>query len=310
MQYAIFLEKLKRKYSYSEKLSRALDKIFPVLVSYYGREHFEYIKEAFNNTKIIECNSYQTIPILLEQLLPDEKISSDASLGGIYVSSPKIMYHPIVSSYIVPKISRYIILSHTYNLDAISGLSILTEQLCRLVRSYSKEYNLSLDTLTCRSGISKKTYKLQNKNDKITNTLVKDEHHGLEEGFVSYDTEKIVSMIVNDKYHHFSCEFEKKMAYILYETLDFKKNILDSVFTKDFYSFISTFDVQEGLFFQLSSLIDQAYELEQKSLNVGTTKEEKIIIKEQMSEISSKVVENLTIYLEERKKEPSKNLGS
>lgn len=310
MQYTIFIEELKRKFSYSDKLVRTLDKIFPMLVSYYGKEHLESIKEALSNTKIIECNSYQTVPIALKEVLPDGNISCDASSGGIYASSPKIVYYPVISSYVIPKVSRYIILSHTYNLDAISGLSFLTEQLCRLVRSYNNEYQLNGDHLLVNNGICRKNYLLKQESYGVTSNLVKTENFGLEEGFVSYDTENIVSMIVNDNYHHFSCEFGKKIASIIYKNLKLKDIVLSSLFSKDIDMLTSTYDVMDGLFSNLSALVDQGYELEQKSLRMDITRQEKIELRKELSLIIDMIAQNMSFYLKSIKKETPKNLGS
>ena len=45
-----FFDKLKNKYNYNEKTLKALAKIIPCLISYYGEEYEYIILEAILNT--------------------------------------------------------------------------------------------------------------------------------------------------------------------------------------------------------------------------------------------------------------------
>jgi len=309
MQNKIFLEKLQQQYSYSEKLMHALEKIFPILVSYYGKEHQEMIERALYHTRIVECNSYQTIALVLKDLLPSFTFSFDPSVGGVYVSYPSIAYSSVVSSYIISNVSRLIVLSHTYNLDAISGLSILTEQLCRLIRSFPFEYRLAGNELLQKSGICCSKYLLEQKNDQVVSVLVSKDHCGFEEGCVSYDTERIVSLLVKDTYHHFSAEFEKKIAFVFYDYLRFEKILLASLFSPDFTVFFEQY--HSGSFSKLSSMIDQAWSLEKEGLQMNVSKDEKMEINQKLLVLSDRIVQNISFYLEtQKKRNASKNLVS
>ena len=62
-----YIEQLKIKYNYDDKTINALTKIIPALIDYYGIEYEDTILKAINDTKIICCNSYQTISKIKEE---------------------------------------------------------------------------------------------------------------------------------------------------------------------------------------------------------------------------------------------------
>lgn len=202
-----YFDKLKDKYNYDEKTIRALAKIIPNLIEYYGEENEELILKAILDTKIIPCNSYQTINKIATEnkltLITGAPQMEDIDLKrneGAYISSVEISYNEITNSYNIDKINRVIATSHTFNYDSPKGLEVLTYALCKLVKSYQDEYQIDENILKKRYGICEEIYQIVNDNNKIYLENKEDKNKGLEEGFTLYDTERIVSLTLADDY--------------------------------------------------------------------------------------------------------------
>ena len=89
-----YIEQLKIKYNYDDKTINALTKIIPALIDYYGIEYEDTILKAINDTKIICCNSYQTISKIKEEEKLTPKIGNtqlkDIESEGSYISNIEI----------------------------------------------------------------------------------------------------------------------------------------------------------------------------------------------------------------------------
>ena len=233
-----FLNKLKEKYNYTDKIINALAKIIPSLLQFYGEEHSEIILEAIFNCEIIPCNSYQTISKIKREKeltkFTGEHLIGDIDLKraeGVYISSPKISYDEINNSYNIDKISRVIVTSHTYNYDSPKGLEVLTYALCKLVKSYYNEYKLEENEIIKRYGISYEKRKIVKDGPNIYLDLFKESGKSLEEGFTIYDAEQIVSMILLDNY-----EFhDYKTVYAIATILKNKFNLHDEINNCEIY---------------------------------------------------------------------------
>lgn len=227
-----FLEKLKEKYKYNDKTIKALSKIIPSMIRYYGEDYEDIILDAIFNCKIIPCNSHQTISNVLKEKKLTKMIGTspvsdiDIKRGeSVYVPNIKISYDETNNSYEIDEINRIIVTSHTFNYDSLKGLEVLTYALCRLVKSYKNEFTIDENYITIRSGISFEKRKIIYDNETIFLNFEEDYAKGLEEGFNLYDTEAIVSSIYEDSYKCYDFDSIYTVALILKSKYDLKKEI-------------------------------------------------------------------------------------
>ena len=226
-----FLDKLREKYNYSDKIINALAKIIPNMTEYYGAEHEITIFDAILNCEIIPCTSKQTI----SKVLKERKLTNlvgDSFLGDIdkkraesvYCPNVEIIYNEEKNIFEINKIDRVIVTSHTFNYDSPKGLEVLTHALCHLVKSYKNEFTIDENVLTIKSGISYEKRKIK-KEDEIYLEFIEDYGKGLEEGFNIFDTENIVSMVLGDTYKCYDFDAVYTIAKILKE----KFKLLDEI---------------------------------------------------------------------------------
>lgn len=233
-----FLDKIKDKYNYNEKIVNALAKIIPSLLQFYGYEHSEVILEAIFNCEIIPCNSYQTISKIKKEKelskFTGETLIGDIDLKraeGVYISSPKVSYSEIENTFNIDDISRVIVTSHTYNYDSPKGLEVLTYAICKLVKSYFNEYVIEENKIIKRYGISIEERMILKEENDIYLDFIKETGKALEEGFTIYDAEQIVSMILMDNY-----EFhDYKTVYAIASILKHKFNLYDEINNCEIY---------------------------------------------------------------------------
>lgn len=228
-----FFDKLREKYNYNEKTLKALDKIIPCIISYYGGEYEDIIFEAILNTEIINCSSKQTISkVLHERKLT--KCTGESNLGNIdlkraesvYAPNIEIVYNEKINTYEIAKCDRVIVTSHTFNYDSPKGLEVLTHALCHLVKSYNEEFTINENMITIRNGLSYETMKIKYGNE-ITLEVIESFGKGLEEGFNIFDTEIIVSKVLGDNYKCYDYDSVFTIAFILKNKYDLLKDIND-----------------------------------------------------------------------------------
>ena len=238
-----FFDELKNKYNYSEKTLKALAKIIPCIISYYGEEYEYIILEAILNTEIINCNSKQTISKVLNERNLTKKIG-DSYLGNIdlkraesiYMPNVKIVYNENINSYEIDKIDRIIATSHTFNYDSPKGLEVLTHAICHLVKSYKDEITINENMITIRNGLSYEERKIKY-GDEITLEFNNEFGKGLEEGFNIFDTEMIVSMVLGDTYKCYDYDSIYTIAVVLKEKYNLIKEINYSEMSGDIEEF-------------------------------------------------------------------------
>ena len=297
-----FLNDLKDKFLYDDKLINALSKIIPNIILYYGDFVIPVLEKALLECEIIVCDSYKTISMVLRNLQLT-KINVDNSLikedlltiSGIYISNPIIAYDNVLNNYVIKKVERYIILSHTYNLDSARGLASLTKEICKLIKSYNLEYEINNNILTERIGLGKKIYEICN-HENITLNLIDDNNIGLAEGINSYDEQEILKLILSDNYETFDYQNTKNIALCLKDRLHLKQIIEEAEIEGDIKSFIYYYEGESNLFSELSLLADNSAELENKKNNYNITKEELNAINKEIKYLITLLVDNLISY--------------
>lgn len=298
-----FLNTLKMKYNYSDKLITALDKIIPKLIVFYGHEYEAIIKKAISTTRIIECTPMQPISSILpvlkltkqnkEKALIKENLKTSPS---IYIADPVIIYDELLNSYIIKDVKRYIILAHFHNLDSPRGLATLTHELSKLIRSYQNEFKISSDILIEKTGLKISTKKILKDQDDITLDLEKEQNVGLEIGVNSYEEEQITSLVINDKYETFDTKIPKKVAFILYERLGLKQDIIKQSLTGT-NEFQERYNIKPDLLKELSELVDDTVKQEEQNSDINITKEEKNQIEEELNKINRQIGDNIIFYI-------------
>lgn len=228
---SMYLEKLKNKYKYDDKVINALSKIIPSMILYYGKDYEEVILNAIFDCEIILCNSHQTISkVLNERKLTKCVFTSDISdidlkcAESVYVPNVKLSYNENNNSYEIDKIDRIIVTSHTYNYDSLKGLEVLSHALCHLVKSYNNEFIIDENIVTVKNGISYEIRKIVYDKE-IYMELLEEKAKGLEEGLNLYDTEKVVSAIYNDNYKSYDFNSIYTVALLLKEKYGLKDEI-------------------------------------------------------------------------------------
>ena len=244
-----YLNKLKTKYNYNDKVMRALTKIIPNMIEYYGSEYETLILSALNDCEIIPCGIKETISKIKKENSLSTKlgVSDLASIEikgseAAYISDVKIIYNEDENKYLIKDIRRVIATSHTYNYDSPKGIEVLTYALCKLVKSYQDEFVIDENVITKRTGIELEKRHIVMDDDQIYLKLLSHEGHGLEEGFNIYDTSNIVSLVLKDKYRCYDYDSIYGIARILKEKFNFKDMINRAELTGDIGELKSKYD--------------------------------------------------------------------
>lgn len=218
----LFLSKLQKKYNYDEKTIKALARTIPNIITYFGEDLEDIILEAIYNCQIIPCNSHQTI----SKIEKESKLTKNINYIGIdnfeikknecaYLSNIEVSYNEFTNTFNIDKISRIIATSHTYNYDSPKGLEVLTYALCKLVKSYKNEYTIEENKLIKRSGISTEINRIIKDKEDIYLETIEEKFKGLEEGLTIFDTEQIVSLILDAPYKCYDYDSIHVVAQIL-----------------------------------------------------------------------------------------------
>lgn len=300
MHIDLFLDELKNKFNYDTKVITALYKIIPNLIKYFGIEYSDLIKSALLDCEIINCSSRETINMIKKdktsfKIIEDNSLIKEEDNTGVYYSLPIIKYDTNIDTYVISMVKRYIIISHTYNLDSARGIAILTHNICHLIKSFYGEYKINDNILIRRSGLRYDKYMVDVLDGEIVLTLLSDINVGLEEGINSLDEESILKLILDDSYETFDYQNTKYIGLCLKNKLNLKKVIEDSQLLGDISIFIDSYGLKE--YESLSYLADQSCELEDKRNNYDITREELININKEISYIIPNIVDNMTIYL-------------
>lgn len=300
MHIDVFLDELKNKFNYDTKVITALYKIIPNLIKYFGIEYSDLIKSALLDCEIINCSSRETINMIKKdktsfKIIEDNSLIKEEDNTGVYYSLPIIKYDTNIDTYVISMVKRYIIISHTYNLDSARGIAILTHNICHLIKSFYGEYKINDNILIRRSGLRYDKYMVDVLDGEIVLTLLSDINVGLEEGINSLDEESILKLILDDSYETFDYQNTKYIGLCLKNKLNLKKVIEDSQLLGDISIFIDSYGLKE--YESLSYLADQSCELEDKRNNYDITREELININKEISYIIPNIVDNMTIYL-------------
>lgn len=313
MKYEEFIEVLKNKYQYDDKLINALNKLFPVLLEYFGKEYESLIMKALEDTEIIPCNSYQTISILREKYeltktYNENLVSSNFRNSDVfYLSNVHINYVEEENAYKIDKTYRKIILAHTFNLDSPKGLEVLTYGVVCLLKSYCGEYVIEDNYLYKKEGFQLEKKKIIYDRGNIYLDLEEEMGVGFNLGLNIYDTEAITSLILKDDYKCYDYRSIYKIAWLLKEKLKLKESIDTAQINNEKDLFISKYN--EDLYNELLGLCDLCMNLEQEMIIYASKREEKDEISKRIKNIlDNDVYMNLVKYIDFSREKRVKNL--
>ena len=300
-----YIEQLKIKYNYDDKTINALTKIIPALIDYYGIEYEDTILKAINDTKIICCNSYQTISKIKEEEKLTPKIGNtqlkDIESEGSYISNIEIIYNEVQNKYEILKHHRKIIISHTYNLDSPKGLEVLILNICRVIKALNEEYTINGNVLIQKEGLSEITYQIIMNEESINLDLLQESNIGIHIGSLLYDTEQIESIILKDKYETHKYDYLMLIIRYIKEIFDLKEILNEEELLKnDAFKNIYPNKIQ---FEELSNLIDECLNVEHEMLIYAMNREEKDRLEEILKEMfDEKMIKELVILKKESDK--------
>ena len=291
-----FVDKVSSKYDYDYRTINALKKIIPALIEYYGNDYVDIIISAISDCEIIHCDSFNTISsVIYENNLLDNYINFNDEVkrdDGIYISKPVISYDNFFNKYEIDNVIRKIIVSHTYNFDSPKGLEVLTYQLCSLIKSYYKEYEIEDNILHKRCGLSN-SKSLISKSDKISFADKREFGNSLENGMNIYDTEKIVSLILKDNYKCYHYDSISTIAMILKGKFGLKDIVNRAEIINDI-SPLKKISSDED-YSLLNALADRCYDIEEEMLVYSMTRDKKDELSKQLSLLLSGEVYNCLI---------------
>lgn len=288
-----FVDDISIKYNYDDRTIKALKKIIPAMIDYYGSEYEDIIIDAIGDTEIIHCNSYQTVLMVLEKYNMlnniDNGVAELKNSDGVYASLPSVYYDDVFNSFKIKNIRRKVVVSHTFNFDSPKGLEVLTLQLCKLIKSYVSEYEIDGNNIIRKNGIcvSKSKIILGNKGN-ISFLPLEKNNEALEMGMNINDTESIVSLILKDNYKCYSYDSISTVAMILKKKFKYLKELNEAEILKN-YDFLTE------KFLDLSLLIDECYQLEEEMIVYSLTRDKKDELKDRLTFILSNDIYNCLI---------------
>ena len=264
-----FLNELKETYNYDDKLLNAIGKIIPAMIIYFGKKHTDLIMNAIKSCEIIKCSPYQNIKeVIISKQLEYKEYYKD--LNSIYISNPSIIYYSIIDSYIIREVNRYIIISHVHNLDSFTGIAELIKEITTLVKSYKNEYIIKDKKIYKRNGFELSESIIENES---TINLINQKNSGIEIGFNTYDTDKIVELSLGAPYTSIDNKSLRDVAVMLKERLSYQDLIIEAELTGEQNQFLLKYDkFNLDMFNKLSFLLDSISVIEshRKTSNKST----------------------------------------
>lgn len=260
-----------KKYNYDSKTIKALKRIIPALISYYGREYEDLINNAVLSTKIEICSSYDTVSSILGKYNYNK-----IDYQNTYYSVPTIIYNENLNRFEISNINRFIILENKYNLDSPKGIEVLTSSFVSLIKSYVDEYTIEGNILIKTEGLRKEKYKIIYDRINLETEFLEEENLGLQKSLNMFDTSRITSNIVKDDYKIHEYSFLQIIGTILKEKFGYSFEIKEEeLLHKPIFTKRKDFD-------NLSFSSDKCLFLEDEMLEEISSKEKKETLKNKL----------------------------
>lgn len=284
------IEEIIQKYNYNDELSNFLKEVYPKLVDYFGDENLVY--SSLSNTEIVLCNNvYNCLDERNMLEMDDEKVVKNDNLkqaAGVYCSKPQITYNKLENKYSLDKVDR-IIAINANDLMHESTKACLIHEICHLIKSYYKEYEINNDTLVAHSGLINTIYQLNQNEGLVTKKVASEDGVGLEEGLNSVAEEDITSKVIGKEY--------KSSGYGVVNAVARNVTSFDDNLIKEFIGAQTTHDTSKlseilgQNYHELLSFTDNLYEKNLKLMSFTISPEER---KQLEAELKDYIVEKYT----------------
>lgn len=254
-----FLDELKIKYHYDKKLINSIGKVIPAMIIYFGKKYEDLVFSAIKSCEIIKCSPYQNIKEIITSNELEYK-EEYKELNSIYISKPVIKYYSLIDSYIIREVKRYIIISHVHNLDSFTGIGELVKELSILVKSFKDEYMIKGKNIIKRNGFALSESSIENES---TINLISLTGRGIEASFNTYDTDKIVELVLGSPYTSIDNKSLRDVAVMLKERLDYQEVIIEAELNGNLNNFSNQYDkFNLNMFNKLNALLDSILVIE------------------------------------------------
>lgn len=216
------------KYGYNDQLKKILEKMYPLLVEYFGDEELVY--NTLSNVEIVLA--YDLMNYLDEQDFyseEDKKYSKELSeldyCFGAYCINPIVEYRN--SAYELKEVKSVILFRLTDDGYYDYMTSTLAHEICHMIKSMKNACEIKNDTLTVCTGFRKTIYQLSNNGGKVSKIPVLEYGVGLEEGLNTVFEEEIANKIYKKRFKYETYDKVRDMAYELLNISDeLKKAII------------------------------------------------------------------------------------
>ena len=256
-----YLNSLKTKYNYPDYLLIAMEKTLVAIRNYYGQSYEKLILDTIFRTRIILVDGFITEAIPSLEKTKEDLSNSFllTSLDATYISWPIVLYTNVINNYIITGVERIILFNSNVNLDIANGLYSFVKAIVMAIRSYKNEYVIKDNTITRRSGFRSEELEILNEKEL---KLLKVHNTGLEESLLREDTDEIMSLILNTTYKHTLHSLLGIICQGINENLELKEEVRDCALNKAIEDFSQKYDIELGLFEEISLLADSAYQCE------------------------------------------------
>ena len=283
------------KHNYNEELSDFIIRVYPILVDYFKDE--ETVYNALMSCPIVISDSVYTAfkeYNFLESMDKNSMVKPETLkiANGAYESKPYISYDKEKKTYKVDKIDRIVAIKKAPLDDEIT-IGTLVHEICHLIKSYSKEYEISYDVLKQRCGFIEKLYHINSKDGIINKELIVggETGVGLEEGFNELAEEEITSRLIGKEYESKGYNIMKQYVNELLKIkIPYLKEALLEVQVTHDNTRIN--QILGDLFYKMIENTDKIYPLEVDMLNfLFSTKIKKA---REVSERINEIIDNET----------------
>lgn len=191
------IEKVIKKFNYSEYLAEFLRKLYPFLIEYFKDE--ELIFNALINTPIyIGYNSYDLLKKL--DMLDSDGLVQDSDLkrsSGVKSSKVKMSYSN--NEFVIDDVVRVVGIESS-DITSEYAQDALIHELCHLIKSYYNEYSIDKDVLIQRDGLIRRFYKLSVGDNGVKKAFLKEYGIGFEEGLNTIAEEWIAKQVIGSDF--------------------------------------------------------------------------------------------------------------
>lgn len=215
-----YLENLKIKYNYDDKLMAFLEKAIPAIIKFYGKEYEPLILEAIENCEIhIQDLKENTDDYLNSYFNTNKKWKVPFVAGAFYHKEFSVNGGLTAKNIVYIRSSRYMPFEYNEN-----KMDSIIHEICHLVKGYKKE-KLINGKIFDSSGLMKDVYTIDGENE-ITALM------GLEEALNCIETAYIMETVTGH-YEVRGYKTSVRQAELLYRFDDLIKVIRHSQFTGD-----------------------------------------------------------------------------